>query len=115
MRGWRGELAARALVANGVAGVASGGGRSNRVRLLRRGSREKPAAHTPEMPLAGERSAARRNASASRVLVGVGDGRRRSSSLLSLARLRFAPTRLTHLSLPVVVRTSGVSRISTWV
>ena len=43
------------------------------------------------------------------------NGRRRSSSLLPLARLRFAPTRLTHLSLPVVVRTSGVSRISTWV
>jgi len=45
--------------------------------LLRRGSREASEAHTPEMPLAGERIAARRNASAGRVLAGVGDGRLR--------------------------------------
>jgi hypothetical protein len=35
------------------------------------------------MPLAGERIAARRNASASRVLVGVAGGRRHWSSLIS--------------------------------
>src|SRR5262245_37560502 len=45
--------------------------RSNRVRLLRRGSREGPEAHALESSLAGERIAARRNASASRVLVAV--------------------------------------------
>ncbi|HEY1304703.1 MAG TPA: hypothetical protein VGF24_14170 [Vicinamibacterales bacterium] len=65
------ERAAYARVANGFKGVASGGWRSNSVRLLRRGSRETPAAHTPKMPLAGERIAAWRNASASRVLAGV--------------------------------------------
>ena len=57
------ERAAYAIVANGVAGDASGGGRSKSVSLLRRGSRERPEAHALEMPLAGERIAARKEAS----------------------------------------------------
>jgi len=63
------------------------------VSLLRRGSRERPEAHAPESPLAGERIAARRNASASRVLVCVTSGGRSSSLLdpslpIALARFR---------------------------